>query len=124
MLIEINSSETEIVFWDPNTSKSESILNVSELQIINNHNLIFYLDTKTDRYKLIKVLPSKNQEIWSDSKALVNFKSISNNKQHLLIQYSDLTKGVELINLETLKRTVNPKINNSIKSAIWDKKLP
>ncbi|GAQ14846.1 acylamino-acid-releasing enzyme [Myroides odoratimimus] len=124
MLIEINSSETEIVFWDPNTSKSESILNVSELQIINNHNLIFYLDTKTDRYKLIKVLPSKNQEIWSESKALVNFKSISNNKQHLLIQYSDLTKGVELINLETLKRTVNPKINNSIKSAIWDKKLP
>lgn len=124
MLIEINSSETEIVFFDPNTSKSESILNVSELQVINNLNLIFYLDTKTNLYKLIKVLPFKSKEIWSESKSTVNFTSISDNRQHLLIQYSDLTKGIELINLESLKKTINTSINDSIKSVIWDKKLP
>ncbi|MDM1405551.1 S9 family peptidase [Myroides marinus] len=124
MLIEINSSETEIVFFDPNTSKSESILNVSELQVINNLNLIFYLDTKTNLYKLIRVLPSKSKEIWSESKSTVNFIGISDNKQHLFIQYSDFTKGIELINLESLKKTINTSINDSIKSVIWDKKLP
>lgn len=124
MLIEINSSETEIVFFDTNTSKSESILNVSELQIINNHNLIFYLDTKTDRYKIIKVLPSKTKEIWSGSKSKVSFTSISDNKQHILIQYNDFNQGIELINLENLKKTRNTNITNPIKSVIWDKKLP
>ncbi|MDR0229641.1 MAG: prolyl oligopeptidase family serine peptidase [Flavobacteriaceae bacterium] len=124
ILIEINSSKTEIAFFDPNTSKSESILNVSELQVINNLNLIFYLDTKTNLYKLIKVLPSKSKEIWSESKTKVSFTGISDNRQHLLIQYSDLTKGTELINLESLKKTINTSINDSIKSVIWDKKLP
>ncbi|WP_267739770.1 alpha/beta hydrolase family protein [Myroides injenensis] len=124
ILIDINSTETEIGIFDPKTNKSKTIFNVTEPQVINNDNLIFYFDTKSLEYKLIQVLSSKIKEIWSGSKTEVNFISISDNKQHLLIQYSDLTKGIELVHLESLKKTINTSINDSIKSVIWDKKLP
>ncbi len=124
ILIDLNSTETEIDIFDPNTSKSKTIFNVTEVQIINNHNLVFYLDTKTQDYKLIKILASDIQEIWSSPKDLINFTSISNDKKHLLIQYSDLNKGIELINIESLKKTINTGIITPIKSVIWDKKLP
>lgn len=124
ILIGINPINTEIEIFDPTTSKSKTIFNVTEIEIVKNYNLVFYLDTKTQNYKLIKVFPSGVQEIWVSPKSLINFTSISDNKQHLLIQYSDLTKGIELINLESLKRTVNTSITNFIKSVIWDKKLP
>lgn len=123
-LIGINPTKTEIEILDPNTSKSITIFNVKEVEIINNYNLIFYIDTKTENYKLIKVLSSGIKVIWNSPQTLINFASISNTRKHLLIQYSNLTKGIELINLENLKKTINTSINHLIKSVIWDKKQP
>ncbi|MBL1410988.1 alpha/beta hydrolase family protein [Sphingobacterium faecale] len=123
-LIGINPTKTEIEILDPNTNKSKKISNVKEVEVINNYNVIFYFDTKTESYKLIKVLSSGIKEIWNIPQTLINFTSISNDKKHLLIQYSNLTKGTELINLENFKKTTNTSITDFIKSVIWDKKLP
>lgn len=123
-LIHYESNIKEIEILDIKTLQSVIITNISTPIIIKEYSQIFYFDTNTDTYKLIKVHQNNIKEIWSSPKKLINFTSIDDNKQRLLIQYSNLEKGLEVINLSTLRKTIHKGISHSIKHVIWDSKLP
>lgn len=123
-LYSYNSDKKELEILDGSTLKTQIIFNVKNPKVIEKYGLIFFLEANTDTYRLIKVLSNKTQEIWNSPKSLVNFTSISDNKQLLLIQYSEPNKGIELISLSNFKRTLNKDITYPIKQAKWSKRHP
>ncbi|WHT39517.1 hypothetical protein QNH98_02115 [Myroides sp. mNGS23_01] len=103
-LTSYNRNKKELEIFDGSTLKTHIISTIDKPVIIQEYGLIFYLDLSTDAYKLIKVNQTKIEEIWSYSKDLIAFTSISDNQKILLIQYSNFEKGIELINLSNLKK--------------------
>ncbi|MGG5578132.1 MULTISPECIES: alpha/beta hydrolase family protein [unclassified Myroides] len=123
-LTSYNRNKKELEIFDGSTLKTHIISTIDKPVIIQEYGLIFYLDLSTDAYKLIKVNQTKIEEIWSCSKDLIAFTSISDNQKILLIQYSNFEKGIELINLSNLKKSRNREITHPIRHAIWSKKHP
>ncbi|MDM1496663.1 prolyl oligopeptidase family serine peptidase [Myroides odoratimimus] len=119
---DLNKQTLQII--DIHSLKKQTIFNVAKPTIIEDYELIFYLDTSSNIYRLVKVQFNKFEEIWNSPQDLVNITSINQNRQLLLIQYKDAAKGIEIINLKTLKKTVNKHITDPIKQVIWDKRLP
>lgn len=117
-----NIEQEELEILDGTTFKTHIISNVANPILMPDLGLVFYLETNTNTYKLIKVLPNKIQEIWSNPNSLINFTNISDDKLKLLIQYKDLEKGVEIIDLINFKKTLNKDITHPIKQAKWSKK--
>ncbi|WP_353102806.1 prolyl oligopeptidase family serine peptidase [Myroides odoratus] len=124
ILTSYNVKKKELEFLNCTTSKSQIIHNVTEHLIIREYGLVFFLDANTSTYKLSKILQNQIQEIWSSPKSLTNFTQVSDNNQTLLIQYNDLEKGIELINLSDFKKTINKDINYRIKQVKWSKRYP
>lgn len=124
MLTTYHHVDKQLEILNPTTLKEQIVSNVSELITIAEHNLIFYLEKNTEIFKLSKILNNNITEIWSSPKELINFTSVSKDKKTLLIQYKDLEKGIELINLSNLKSTINKEVNYSIKNCIWDIRYP
>lgn len=119
-----DSDKKQFEIIDTNKFDTQIISDVSTPVMIEEHNLVFYLDTNTNSYKLVKISQSEIKEIWNKPKNLLRFSNISKNKQLLLIQYSELEKGTEIINLSNLNKIINKQIDYEIKQAVWDQKYP
>ncbi|MEC4028746.1 alpha/beta hydrolase family protein [Myroides odoratimimus] len=123
LLTSYNTDKKEIEILDTKTLKQLIISNVNHVKIIPDKELIFYLDNN-NTYKLIKIINNEAQEVWSSPKENINFISLSDNKEKLLFQYSNLEKGIELIDLSDFKRNINKDVSYPIKHVKWSKKHP
>lgn len=123
------------VSFDKETNKLEilnlkskvvtTIDNVSfdHLELIGEHDLIFYHDINKESYQLIKVTDKgKVKKIWETSRKDLNYFTFSPNFTNFLVQYKNKNEKVEVYNLETLKHISNYHLAYIIKSVIWDKK--
>ncbi|MDM1415708.1 alpha/beta hydrolase family protein [Myroides odoratimimus] len=124
ILTTYNSDKKQLEILDVNTKKKQFIHNISELMIINECELIYFLDLNTNIYKLVKIHNKGIQEVWSSPKELLTYTNINNDQQILFIQYKNPKKGIELINLKTFKKNILTNITYPIKHIIWDKKYP
>ncbi|AJH15333.1 alpha/beta hydrolase family protein [Myroides profundi] len=123
-IISYNTNKKEIEILNGHTLKNQIIPNVTKPIIIENYGLLFYLNSSTKIYNLVQILQKGNKVIWTSPKDKVSFTDVSDDKQNLIIQYSNKQKGIEIINLTNFKKTVNKEIKFTIKQAIWSKKHP
>ncbi|MEC4114969.1 prolyl oligopeptidase family serine peptidase [Myroides pelagicus] len=123
-LVGYNANKKQLEVLDTNTLGVQIITDVSIPVIIEEYDLVFYLDTNTNSYRLIKITQSKIKEVWSNPKNLLHLSNISKDKQFLLIQYSELEKGIEILNLSNLNKTINKQTNYEVKQVVWDHKHP
>ncbi|MCS7474848.1 S9 family peptidase, partial [Myroides odoratimimus] len=123
-IISYNTNKKEIEILNGHTLKNQIIPNVTKPIIIENYGLLFYLNSSTQIYNLVQILQKGNKVIWTSPKDKVSFTDVSDDKQNLIIQYSNKQKGIEIINLTNFKKTVNQEIKFTIKQAIWSKKHP
>ncbi|EHO11003.1 hypothetical protein HMPREF9714_01432 [Myroides odoratimimus CCUG 12901] len=124
LLTSYNTDKKELEILNGTTLEVKIIPNVTKPIIIKKHGLVFFLDSLSNTYKLVKIYESDFKTIWENPKSLTNFTSVSDNKEVLLIQYQDTSKGVELIEFSNFKKTLNKKITYAIKQVRWSKKYP
>ncbi|MDR0230262.1 MAG: prolyl oligopeptidase family serine peptidase [Flavobacteriaceae bacterium] len=124
IIIDYNISRKEFEIIDPTTLKTQIITGVEKPIIINQYNLIFFLDTNSQTYRLVKISKNQIKDCWSALKENINFTNISENKERLFIQFKNKEVGIELIDLSNLKKTNNKEITYLVKQVQWSKKHP
>ncbi|MCP1994351.1 S9 family peptidase [Flavobacterium sp. HSC-61S13] len=127
-LLCIQSINGDVEFLNLNTNKKILLSEVDNLKIVKESNLLFYLDKKTNDYKLSIIKDDKLETIWIENKENVDLYDLNVDRKTLLVQTrksnDTLTRELIVINLSTLKKTVTTNLKIDVSKIIWDNTRP
>lgn len=127
-LLCIQSINGDVEFLNLETNKKILLSEVDNLKIVKEANLLFYLDKKTNDYKLSTIKDDNLETIWAENKENVDLYDLNLDRKTLLVQTRKsndaLTRELIVINLNTLKKTRTMKLKIDVSKIIWDNTRP